>query len=232
MFPIRDKVRSSRFPLITVLIIIVNVFAFLYEVSLSGTELQSFVVNYGVIPVRARLAAQGEKAQGVVFARSIFTSMFLHGGWLHLISNMWFLWIFGDNVEDRLGRYRYVLFYVTCGTVAALVHALFNLNSRIPTVGASGAIAGVLGAYMILYPRARIVTLVPIFIIFYFVELPAVVFLGLWFLIQLLNQVLETSMGGSMQSVAWMAHIGGFFIGIILVGLMGTRRDFVPGRRL
>jgi membrane associated rhomboid family serine protease len=225
MIPIRDKVRSSRFPIMTLLLIAANTLVFLHELSLGPTQLNNLMLRLGVVPMRLKAATEGMPREGALFAVSIFTSMFLHGGWLHLISNMWFLWIFGDNVEDRLGQGRFLFFYLLCGVLAALAHAFFNLGSTMPTVGASGAIAGVLGAYLMLYPKARIVTIVPIIFFLYFVELSALVFLGVWFLIQLLSQVLETGLAGrGVQSVAWMAHVGGFIAGMVLVRLIPPRR--------
>jgi membrane associated rhomboid family serine protease len=146
----------------------------------------------------------------------MFSSMFLHGGWMHLIGNMWTLWIFGDNVEDRLGRGRFLLYYLVCGLVAAYVHYLTGPRSGIPVVGASGAIAGVMGGYFVLFPRARIVTLLPIFIFIQIVTLPAVVFLAFWFFAQLLNGMVATaaSFGGG---VAWWAHVGGFLAGAVMI---------------
>jgi membrane associated rhomboid family serine protease len=225
MIPIRDKVRSERFPIVTLALILVNVMVFLYELSLGPTGLERFATQFGMVPLRLKAATEGMPEQGVVFAVSVFSSMFLHGGWMHLISNMWFLWIFGDNVEDRLGRGRFLLFYLLCGVLSATAHAAFNLNSNMPTVGASGAISGVLGAYLMLFPMARVVTLVPIFFLITFIEIPAIVFLGLWFMIQLLSQMMSVGLSREVQSVAWMAHIGGFIAGMILIRLIPLRRS-------
>lgn len=224
MFPIRDKVRSERFPIITLALILANVLVFFHELSLGPSGLEAFVQQYGVVPYRLAAMSDGAAGQGAAFGVSMFTSMFLHGGWVHLISNMWFLWIFGDNVEDRLGRLKYLLFYLVCGVLSALAHTLFNRGSTMPTVGASGAISGVLGAYIMLFPMARIMTLVPIFFFIHFVEIPAVVFLGVWFLIQLLSQVSSIGLAEEVQSVAWMAHIGGFIAGLALIRLIPKRK--------
>src|SRR6185295_4203448 len=153
------------------------------------------------------------------------TAMFLHGGWLHLIGNMWYLWIFGDNIEDRLGHVTYLLFYLLCGLGAGIVHTFFNAESVLPSVGASGAIAGVLGAYVISYPFARVVTLVPIFIFVQIIEIPALIVLGFWFVMQLFTgtAALATTSANN-GGVAWWAHIGGFVIGIILVSIF-PRKD-------
>jgi len=155
--------------------------------------------------------------------------MFLHGGWLHLLGNMWSLWIFGDNVEDRLGHLRYLLFYLLCGVAAACLHVLLNFGSRLPAVGASGAIAGVMGAYFVLYPRARILTLIPLLLIFPVIEIPAYVFLGAWFFIQFANAFFEFFSGAkALAGIAWWAHVGGFVAGIVLLRLLGGR---LKGRR-
>ena len=156
---------------------------------------------------------------------TVFTSMFMHGGWLHLGGNMLYLWIFGDNIEDRLGHLKYVLFYLASGVIATLAHAVFNPGSRIPSVGASGAIAGVLGAYILLFPRARVTTLIPIFMFITVREIPAVFLLGVWFVLQLFTGA--ATMGGDVADtggVAYFAHIGGFVAGMALVSLMGGRR--------
>jgi membrane associated rhomboid family serine protease len=158
---------------------------------------------------------------------TLITSMFLHGGWMHLIGNMWFLWIYGDNVEDILGKFQYLVFYLACGIVAGLVHLIFNVDSRVPTVGASGAIAGVMGAYMIKFPHSRIVTLLPIFIFFTTVEIPAFLILVYWFVIQFFSGVgelgrVDVNQGG----VAWFAHIGGFIAGAVMIKLLKTHERY------
>lgn len=220
MIPLKDTVRSHSFPIINWLLIALNIFVFLIEVQL-GPQADQFVAALGVVP--ARLLAEPDLGQFL----TIFTSMFLHGGWLHVLSNMLALYIFGDNVEDRLGHGRYLVFYLICGFAAAATHILFNTVSQVPTIGASGAISGVLGAYFILYPRARVITLIPIFILPWFIEIPAIIYLGFWFISQLLNGVLSISAGAqSFGGVAWWAHAGGFITGIVLVGLF-ARRSYV-----
>src|SRR5687767_9067028 len=187
MIPLRDVIPSRTFPFFTISFIVLNTIAFLYEQSLPQQALETFVHTYGAIPVR-------------IDGLTIFTSMFLHGGWMHFLGNMLFLWIFGDNVEDRLGHGRFVAFYLLCGTVAALAHVMSEPGSLIPTIGASGAVAGVMGAYFVLYPHSRILTLLPLFIFWPVVELPAVLFLGLWFVLQLFSGVgtmLMATQGGS-----------------------------------
>jgi membrane associated rhomboid family serine protease len=192
MIPLRDVIPSRTFPFFTVSFIVLNSVAFLFELSLPRRELQKLVYVYGVVPAHFD-------------ALSFITSMFLHGGWGHFFSNMLFLWIFGDNVEDRLGHARFVVFYLLCGVSAAVAHVYMNPTSTVPTIGASGAIAGVLGAYFVLYPHSRVLALVPLFII---VEVPALIFLGFWFMMQLYY------VGSTDTNVAFWAHIAGFAAGI------------------
>ena len=212
MIPLRDSQPSRTFPAVTVWLIVLNVVVFLFEWSLEPFSLNHFVSTYGIVPANFGLY-------------SLVTSMFLHGGWMHLIGNMWFLWIYGDNIEDILGRGRFVAFYVGCGVVAGLVHLFFNAESRIPTVGASGAIAGVMGAYMVMYPHARITTLLPIIIFFTTVEVPAWLILVYWFVLQIFSGVgeLAATTGVQQGGVAWFAHIGGFLAGALLIKLVPTR---------
>lgn len=214
MIPLRDTQPSNTRPFTTMFIIAVNVLVFLYEISLEPTYLNYFISQHGVVPDRFQYV-------------DLLTSMFIHGGWMHLIGNMWFLWIYGDNVEDVLGHGKFLLFYILCGIVAALIHTAMNSYSRVPTVGASGAIAGVMGAYLLRFPHSRIITLVPIFVFFTTMEIPAVIMLLYWFVIQVFSGV--GSIGYSNVSrggVAWFAHIGGFLAGMGLVYLMGTRQKF------
>jgi membrane associated rhomboid family serine protease len=225
MIPIRDDQPSYSTPFINYFIIGLNVLVFLFELSI-GAEgrraLNAFVFEFGVVPVRIEraLAGVGHYTLATTLP-TILTSMFLHGGWLHIIGNMWFLWIFGDNIEDHLGHFRYLLFYLGCGVAAAITHIIFNLSSNEPTVGASGAIAGVMGAYVILYPRARVLTLV----FFFLWWIPAWVFLGYWFLIQFLSgaamSIAETSR--STGGIAFWAHVGGFVAGILLIKILPQR---------
>jgi len=206
----------------TLALVALNVAAFAYELSL-GPALERFIVAHGVVP--ARLVELLGRGAWLAAARSIVTSMFLHGGWLHLIFNMWFLWIFGDNVEDRLGRVRYLLLYLVTGAAATLAHVLSNSASTIPTVGASGAIAGVLGAYFVTYPRARVTTLIPVFVFIHIAELPAWVVLGMWFVLQFLSGALSlATTQASAGGVAWWAHIGGFAAGALLMPILSIGR--------
>jgi membrane associated rhomboid family serine protease len=220
MIPIRDTIRSKNFPAVNVLIIGLNIIAFLWEL-FQGPNLKEVFYLYGMVSLRysnPELAAHFTSFQQYL---PFLTSMFLHGGFLHIIMNMWFLYIFGDNIEDRLGHIRYLIFYLFCGVAAGLVHLFTNWNSNIPTIGASGAISGVMGAYLLLYPRSRILTLIPIFFFFQFVEIPAFIFLGFWLFIQLFSAGLTPrNVGG----VAFWAHIGGFVAGLIFIKLF----DVIP----
>ena len=214
MIPLRDTQPSFSRPLMTSIIIAVNVIVFLYEISLDPYSQNYFMASYGIIPARFHIS-------------TLFTTMFLHAGWMHVIGNMWFLWIYGDNIEDTLGHGKFLLFYILCGVAAGLIHIMFNPDSRVPTVGASGAIAGVMGAYIVKFPRAKILTLVPIVIFFTTLEIPAVFILGYWFLLQFFSGF--GSFGHSNLSqggVAWFAHIGGFIAGAVLILVMGARDRF------
>jgi membrane associated rhomboid family serine protease len=223
MIPFRDNIPSRTFPVINTLIIVANVIVFFYELSL-GRGLDRFIMRYGVVPAAVFSWPQSNLPITAVLV-PFFTSMFLHGGWLHLIGNMWYLWIFGDNVEDRLGHFNYLVFYLLCGLGAGIVHTILNYNIVLPSVGASGAIAGVLGAYVVSYPFARVLTLIPIFIFWQIIEIPALIVLGLWFVLQFFYgtaSLAAANAGGG--GVAWWAHVGGFVVGMILVALF-PRKD-------
>jgi membrane associated rhomboid family serine protease len=221
VIPIRDTVRSRSAPVVTVALIVVNVLVFLHEIAL-GPHLERFVYAYGLIP-RRFVYWQGDPFDPLRFL-PLFTSMFWHGGWLHLIGNMLYLWIFGDNVEDRLGHLRYLLFYVLAGVAAGITHVALGPSSNLPTVGASGAIAAVLGAYLVTYPRARVLTLIPIFIFPWFVEIPAFIYLVFWFVMQLLEGIGTLGMPVETGGVAVWAHVGGFVAGVVLMKLMQPSR--------
>lgn len=216
MFPLYDTARSRRIPLVNWTLVILNGFVFYHELTLNETELHRFILNWGLIPAQLALDSADSWLR-------ILSSMFLHGGWFHIVSNMWILIVFGDNVEDRMGGARYLIFYLLSGACAALLQAFVYPASAVPMIGASGAIAGVLGAYLILFPRARIVSLVPIFFIFTLVEIPALIFLGFWFISQLFSGWLALA-GADMSGVAWWAHIGGFMFGLVMVRLFVSRR--------
>src|SRR5262247_2786082 len=201
MIPLRDIIPSRTTPVVTITLIVLNVIVFLYELSL-GRAIDAFTLYYGLIPAAFSWV-------------NVFTSMFLHGSFLHIAGNMLYLWIFGDNVEDRMGHGRFLVFYLLCGVAAALAQTITTPESVVPMVGASGAIAGVMGAYFVLYPRSRIVTLVPIFFFIQFIEVPAIFFLGIWFLMQFLSGVgsiaTATQPGGG---IAFWAHVAGFVTGV------------------
>jgi rhomboid family protein len=231
LIPLRDSVPHRRAPVVTVAIIVASALAFLWELSFSEKGQSRLILRAGVIPeYTARVFRTPEVLLEDPFGAvrfwvlPYFTALFLHGGWLHLIGNMWFLWVFGDNVEDRLGRVRFLLFYLACGVAASALHVAFNLDSAVPTIGASGAIAGVLGAYVLLYPRARVLTLIPIFILITTAWIPAYVFLGIWFLFQWWGAQRSLFLFGEAGGVAYWAHIGGFLAGMALLLLFAPRR--------
>ena len=219
MIPLRDINPTRSAPVVTYALIAINVAVFLYQAALDPVAGQQLVMRFGMVPHDLTEAAH------LPSVTTPFTSMFLHGGWLHLIFNMWFLHIFGDNVEDALGRFRFVFFYVTTGLAAALAQTLADPSSTVPMVGASGAISGVLGAYIRMYPGARIVALIPFFIIMLVRELPAGFFIVFWFVGQLVSAGSLGPASAGTGGVAFFAHIGGFIAGIVLLGL------FRPGRR-
>jgi rhomboid family protein len=224
MIPLRDRNPSGSFPLVTLLIIAACTVAFLYELA-AGPDLKRVFYEYALIPGHVTEGLETGRLGLAGAAAPFFTMMFLHGGWLHLIGNMWFLWIFGDNVEDTLGPVRYLFFYLTCGLVAGLTQYFADPTSMLPALGASGAIAGVLAGYVVLFPGARILTLVPLGFFLQVMELPAVLVLGIWFLLQALSGFL--SIGGTGGGVAWWAHVGGFVAGLILVKPLKPRRVIV-----
>jgi len=213
MFPVSDVIPSRTVPFVTVGLIVVNALVFFYQLALGPADLRVFMASYAVVPAW-------------FWAPSLVTSQFLHAGWMHIIWNMVYLWIFGDNVEDRLGHVGYLIFYLGAGAAAGLLQVLFNPFSGVPMVGASGAIAGVMGAYFVLYPQSRVLTAV--FIIFFIdlVEIPAVFFLGIWFLMQVLSGIgslgVSNAAGGG---TAFWAHVGGFVVGG-LIGLVLRRRRY------
>ncbi len=213
MFPIRDTISSKNYPVVNNTIIGINVVLFLFEMS-QGANLDRFVYIYGLVPARYSMPQISSYFTTGQQLLSWLSFMFLHGGFWHLLGNMWSLYIFGDNVEDRLGPFRYLVFYLLCGITSGLSHLLFNLHSNMPTIGASGAIAGVMGAYLILHPHSKILTLIPIIFIPWFIEIPAFFFLGFWFVLQFIN---AAGSHGNIGGIAWWAHIGGFVFGIVLL---------------
>ncbi|MCJ7542312.1 MAG: rhomboid family intramembrane serine protease, partial [Desulfobacterales bacterium] len=213
MFPIRDTISSKNYPVVNNTIIGINVVLFLFEMA-QGANLDRFVYIYGLVPARYSMPQISSYFTTGQQLLSWLSFMFLHGGFWHLLGNMWSLYIFGDNVEDRLGPFRYLVFYLLCGITSGLSHLLFNLHSNMPTIGASGAIAGVMGAYLILHPHSKILTLIPIIFIPWFIEIPAFFFLGFWFVLQFIN---AAGSHGNIGGIAWWAHIGGFVFGIVLL---------------
>jgi len=214
MIPLRDTIPSYTYPIITIVLIVVNVLIFLYEWIL-GARLNLLFEHFALIPAKYFWLEQFRSSQISDRFLPFVSSMFLHGSWMHLIGNMWYLWIFGDNIEDRLGHVKFLLFYIFCGLAAGMTHVYLNADSPIPTVGASGAIAGVMGAYMFLYPRSRVLTLLPIFIFFQIIEVPAVFFLGFWVLLQFFQGTFSLMASDQSGGVAWWAHLGGFVIGAV-----------------
>lgn len=229
MIPYKDLNTSSRFPIITVLLILVNVGIFLYMLSLSEWAIDRFVYRYAVIPYEFKIGHNIASSPGPFPLFSIFTAMFLHGGWLHLIGNMLYLWIFGDNIEDTLGSFRFLIFYFLCGIIATFSQIYTSFTSSIPSLGASGAIAGILAAYLRLFPRARIAVLVPIFFFLRTIIVPAWLVLGLWILLQI-GEV-HLSKPSESGGIAYFAHIGGFVAGILLLPLLKPSRQRSRGRR-
>jgi len=226
MIPIRDDTPRYSTPFVNYFLIGLNILIFLFEVSLDVRTRAAFLAQFGVVPAWITGAVPYYlHAQHGFLLLPIVTSMFLHASWLHLIANMWVLWIFGDNIEDHLGHFLYLIFYLLSGTAASLLHIFFNLGSTVPSVGASGAIAGVMGAYFMLFPSARVLTLVPIIFFFSFIWLPAWIVLGYWFVVQFLSGA-ATSIAYSQQTgggIAFWAHVGGFVAGVVMIKILPQR---------
>ncbi len=223
MIPLRDTIQSKHYPVVTLCLIGINVLVYLMQ-PVHGPDFQEFAFTYGLVPARytvdevTRYFTAGQQ----IFA--LFSFMFLHGGILHILANMWILYIFGDNVEDFLGSFYYGLFYIGGGLFSGMTHMVLNLSSTTPVIGASGAVAAVMGAYFILHPTSRILTLIPVFFIPFFIEIPAFIFLGIWFMIQVFNAAGTVGMDG--PGIAWWAHIGGFVFG---VGVIKVARGMSSG---
>ena len=221
MFPIRVAIPTRYPPVVTWALIAVNCAVFFTQLNLDPVELKEFLYRFALVPARYAIpVAYGHADFDPGDIVPFFTMMFLHGGWLHLILNMWTLWLFGPPVEDRLGHGRYLVFYLACGMAAAITQVIFSPTSTIPVLGASGAIAGVLGCYMRLFPLARVVVVVLVIIIPLFFEMPGFVFVGFWFLMQVLQGTAELLMPSSGGGVAWWAHVGGFVAGLVLGPLL------------
>jgi membrane associated rhomboid family serine protease len=208
MFPLRDSEKSESPAIVVLLIIALNVWAFFHQISLTDYELDAFLRTYGTVPRRFKVA-------------DLFTSMFLHGGWMHLVGNLWFLWVFGDNVEDILGHASFLVFYLACGVAGGVAHVLANPDSTVPAIGASGAISGVMGAYLLKFPRSRVTTLIFFLLT---IEVPALLMIGYWFLTQLLSGFGSlASADPNSGGTAWFAHIGGFAAGCVLIQILPTK---------
>lgn len=226
MIPLRSEIKRHSFPLINILLILANIAVFIYQLSLPPRAGELLVQQFGLVPLRAERALAHPGPQlGPAFL-PLVTSMFLHGGFLHILGNMLFLWVFGGNVEDRLGHLKYLGFYFICGIGAGIAQLLVSWGSRLPSIGASGAISGVMGAYIVLYPGGRILMLIPLLFFFFTVRIPALIVLGYWFVIQFLSG-LSTIGQINQGGVAWWAHIGGFILGMFLVwGLRQQKRQY------
>jgi membrane associated rhomboid family serine protease len=221
MIPYGDSPERRIIPLVNWALILLNVLVFVYELSLPERDLVRFFNTWGVVP---RDLTPADMSSFI----TLISSQFLHGGWAHLLGNMLFLWVFGDNVEDAVGHVRYVIFYLLCGAIAALAHVFFNLGDSTPSVGASGAIAGVMGAYLVLYPSASIKVFVPIFLFFGLIRLPALVLIGIWFAMQLFSGISSIGeVGGGEAGIAFWAHVGGFVAGLLLIFIFRQ-----PGRTM
>lgn len=211
MIPLRALLYRQSAATVTILLIVINTFCFLYEISLPMYLRDRFIEHYALIPDQLRFA-------------TLLTSMFLHGGWIHLIGNMWFLWVFGSHIEDAMGSAKFLIFYLISGIASAIAQFLLSLGSPIPTIGASGAIAGVMGAFLVLYPRVRVVTLIFIVIFVTTIDIPAAFMLIYWFALQLLSGLGSLTSVSQAQGIAWFAHVGGFVAGILLVRMFASNR--------
>lgn len=218
MIPLRDDNPTVSFPIVTISLIVLNIIIFFYEISL-GPQFVPFLNTYGAKPlyIMSMSAPSGLPSPYL----TIFSSMFLHGSFFHVAGNMLYLWIFGNNIEDSMGHFKFIIFYFISGVVAVYIFAFVNPDSTIPMVGASGAVSGVLGAYLVLFPRAKVLTLIPLGFYMQVIKVPAVFVLGLWIFVQIINGMVSGGQGGG---VAWFAHIGGFLAGVVLVGLFKKRR--------
>ncbi len=226
MVPLSDDNPTRITPYVNYMLIGINIFIFFHEVSLSAPQLQTFVQTYAIVPNHLTASFQtGDWAKILPQAATLITSQFLHGGFLHLGGNMLFLWVFGNNIEDQLGHLKYLIFYLLCGALAGLAQWFFSMHSGVPSLGASGAIAGVLGAYILRFPHARILTLIPIGFFITTFRIPAIFFLGFWFLQQALYGIaslhVRSNIGMEGGGIAYWAHAGGFIFGIILGPLLG-----------
>jgi len=227
MLPLRDDIPSRTFPIVTLMIVLLNGLVFIYELSL-GRQLEYLLLDWAIVPLRYTDSDVARHFTIFEEAKPFLTSMFLHGGWLHLIGNMWTLWIFGDNVEDRLGHRRFLGLYLLSGFAAGLVHIFTNVNSALPTIGASGAVAGIMGAYFRFFPHARVEMVIPPLFFGPVFVVPAVIFLGWWILLQFFNGTVSlVASRADFGGVAWWAHVGGFVFGMLVVLFAPRRRNVV-----
>lgn len=219
MIPLKDSPRTRRFPLVNISLILVNIVVFLWMVTLNQSDTVNLAATSGLVPASFSSALAQRSLPAAL--SPLVTYQFLHGGWLHLIGNMLYLWVFGDNIEDRLGHLLYLLFYLLVGATAGIIQVLFDPSSAVPIVGASGAVAGILGAYLLSCPNARVLTIIPIFFFITLAEIRAVFFLLFWFILQLFNGI--AAIGLQSVTVAWWAHIGGFVAGMLLIKVFGGK---------
>jgi membrane associated rhomboid family serine protease len=226
VIPLRDNIPSKSFPIVNWLLIITNLVIFLFEVFfLNQQQAEAMIYKYGLIPDQVRFGGLTSLNEiRITVLRPFFTNMFLHGGWGHIISNMWILFIFGDNVEDRMGKIGYFLFYILCGLIASFTHFMLHRHSGVPAIGASGAISGVMAAYMFMFPKSNILSFIPIIIIPFFLPIPAIIYIGLWFVGQLISGASSLMLSSSATGIAFWAHIGGFMGGLLIYRLFDTSR--------
>lgn len=218
MIPIKDTIPSKQFPIVNWIIILLNLGVFIFELTLNSSQLTAFFYHYGLVPSRVvSEIVQNKAGLDINIFTPFFTNMFIHGGFLHILGNMWVLYIFGDNVEDRMGSIRYLFFYLISGILASLTHFVLNAGSTVPAIGASGAIAGVMAAYMFLFPNSKVITLIPLFFILpLFIPIPAFIFIGLWFILQLFSGAVHLVAHDAATGIAFWAHVGGFLAGMFL----------------
>ena len=221
MIPLKDSPKTRTFPYVNITIIVINILVFVRQLSVPYNQIPLFYQRFGVVPSDLVSLFAGISSDPTGQILSVFTTMFLHGGWLHLGGNMLYLWIFGDNVEDRIGHTKYLLFYLLTGIIATTAQVISDPVSSIPIIGASGAVAGILGAYLVSCPKARVLALIPVFFFVTLAEISAVIFLLFWFVLQVISGVMTSAATGA--SVAWWAHIGGFVAGMVLVNFFGKR---------
>jgi membrane associated rhomboid family serine protease len=232
LVPLRDDNPISRKPHVTYTLIIINVAVFLVQISMPAPQMQAFINTFAIVPVRLTASFTGQIAFPALQWMTLITSQFLHGGLLHIGGNMLYLWVFGNNIEDKLGKVKFLIFYLGCGALAGLTQWIFDPTSAVPTIGASGAIAGVMGAYILRFPRAQIVTLIPLLFFFFTIRIPALFFLGFWFVQQALLGLASINAEANLGAggVAYWAHSGGFVFGLILGPLLGLMKRDHPWR--